>query len=71
MDHYKQWRQDNKKHLNEYRLQLKICDPNFKVACSLRSRISTLIRKAKLVVIVTGVVVGGYVVYKYFMNKSE
>jgi hypothetical protein len=33
--------------------------------------LDTLIRKAKLVVIVTGVVVGGYVVYKYFKNKSE
>ena len=43
---YKQWRQDNRKHLAAYRRQLKDRDPNFKVACALRTRISSLIRKA-------------------------
>ena len=45
-DHYKKWRQDNKEKLNAYRRQLKQKDPNFKVACALRSRISSLIRAA-------------------------
>jgi len=45
-DHYKKWRQKNKKELASYRIQLKTRDPNFKVACSLRSRISSLIRKS-------------------------
>ena len=43
---YKQWRQDHRRYLSSYRRQLKDRDPNFKVACSLRSRISSLIRKA-------------------------
>ena len=43
---YKQWRQDNKIHLSTYRQQLKNTDPNFKVACALRSSISNMIRRS-------------------------
>jgi hypothetical protein len=43
---YKVWRKKNRRHLAFYRKELKIRDPNFKVACSLRSYISTLIRNA-------------------------
>lgn len=43
---YRRWRQANRRHLADYRKQLKESDPNFKVACSLRSRISTLIRES-------------------------
>jgi hypothetical protein len=43
---YKRWRKDHREHLALYRRQLKDRDPNFKVACALRSRVSNLIRKA-------------------------
>ena len=43
---YRQWRKTNRRHLADYRKHLKETDPNFKVACSLRSRISALIRES-------------------------
>jgi hypothetical protein len=45
-DHYRKWRKKNKLHLKQYRKDLRDRDPTFKVACSLRSRISSLIRKS-------------------------
>jgi len=43
---HKQWRLANKKHISQWRREHKIKNPTYKVACTLRSRISALIRKA-------------------------
>lgn len=48
-EHYHRWRQENREHLAEYRKRLKESDPNFKVACSLRSYIASKIRKSNTV----------------------
>lgn len=45
-DHYRQWRWKNRKRIAVWRKQYKEQNPTYKVACSLRSRISSLIRKA-------------------------
>lgn len=46
-EQYRQWRINNRARLNAYRKQLKITNPDFKIACNLRSRMSTLLRRCK------------------------
>lgn len=44
---YQNWRITNKARLNAYRKQLRLSDPNFRIACTLRTRTSTLLRRCK------------------------
>lgn len=47
--HYKRWRDQNRTHLNQWRQEKLKRDPHFKLVCTLRSRVSTLIKKLGII----------------------